>query len=167
MRNFFTPFFICIFILALLICGIIFWTSKITANKEAVKDVVRELYSVERFGPLKVGGDLPIGPGDTTFAPYMVVPRSRFYINVISTDPNEYWCVQDYCGVEGGYVQKVGGWMEAQNIKTDPELGSIFENLSKKSSIVIVADHNAKIISLYPDKTKNDVISILKQLDYL
>lgn len=114
-------------------------------------------------GPLRIGGKIPNGPGDTTFAPYLKIPASqKFYVSVAEPDT---WCINEDCNLDGAFIQTLGGWLQVED--TDQaEIEATFgldlpENQDVKS-IVLIGDDEGKIIGIYPNKGLSDVINILK-----
>jgi len=114
---------------------------------------------VRTFGPLKLGGNIPMGPGDYTFAPQVKIPPSRFYISVVQKN---LWCVFEECNPEGANIESLGGWLQGEN--TDqPEIQEIFglENNPGISSIIVVGNQEEKIVGIYPNKNIGDVSNVL------
>lgn len=114
-------------------------------------------------GPLKIGGKIPNGPGDTTFAPYLKIPASqKFYVSVAEPDT---WCINEDCNLDGAFIQTLGGWLQVED--TDQaEIEATFgldlpENQDVKST-VLIGDNEGKIIGIYPNKGLSDVMDILK-----
>lgn len=117
--------------------------------------------SVKQFGNLKLGGEMPLGPGDSTFAPYKIIPISKFYVNIAQKDSP--WCIIESCGSVGAQVKTMGGWLEG--MESPQAISEIFDlNLEQNNikSILIVGDQNAKIVGIYPNRGLKDLISILK-----
>lgn len=115
---------------------------------------------VRAFGSLKLGGENPGGLGSYTFAPERHIPVSKFYITVVQKD---FSCVFSYCAPEGDKIQSAGGWLQGED--TDqPTIRDIFglEENPEVASIVVVADHNDKMVGIYPGKTISDLSMILK-----
>ncbi|MFH1192157.1 MAG: hypothetical protein V1655_01655 [bacterium] len=115
-----------------------------------------------KLGQLKIGGEMPGGPGDTTFAPYMKIPISKFYVSVM--EPNS-WCINEDCNLDGAFIQTMGGWLEV-NHTGDPTLDEFYgldlpENKNIKS-LVLIGDRDGKIVGIYPSRGLDDVIPILK-----
>lgn len=115
------------------------------------------------IGPLEIGGEIPYGPGETTFAPYLKIPVSqKFYVSVAEKDT---WCINDDCYLEGAFIQTMGGWLQVEDID-HAEVGAMFgldlpENKDVKS-LVLVGDNQGRIVGIYPNKGLSDVIDILK-----
>lgn len=115
---------------------------------------------VRTFGQLKLGGENPGGLGSYTFAPERHIPVSKFYITVVQKD---FSCVFLYCAPEGDKIQSAGGWLQGED--TDqPTIRDIFglEENPEVASIVVVADHNDKMVGIYPNKNVRDLSSILE-----
>lgn len=114
-------------------------------------------------GSLEIGGKMPWGPGDSTFAPYLEIPASqKFYVSV--AEPNT-WCINEDCSIDGAIIQTLGGWLQVENTRQS-EVEALFgldlpENKDVKS-IVLVGDNNGKIVGIYPNKGLRDIIPILK-----
>lgn len=120
---------------------------------------------VAKFGPLKLGGIAPLGPGDGTFYPYRQIPQSKFYIFVVQKDLGD--CIFEDCDpYYGKAIETMGGWLEGVSIN-QPDTADMF-GLDKdavvdgKSSIVIIMDNNSELVGIYPNKTTRDLISLLK-----
>lgn len=115
------------------------------------------------IGLLKIGGKIPNGPGDTTFAPYLKIPASqKFYVSVAEPDT---WCINEDCNIDGAFIQTLGGWLQVENtyqstIKETFGL-DLPENQNVKS-IVLIGNQSGKIIGIYPNKGLSDVMDILK-----
>lgn len=153
-------FFIFI-IVAVSVAVIVFFLSR---NSDIQEVVATKFVSVEQFGPLKIGGNIISGPGDWTFAPYMEIPAAKFYASVVN---DTFWCSNDHCGLDGAFIQTMGGWLQADSLRNDPELPSmsgldLAENKSI-TSIVLIGDQEGKIAGIYLNKGLTDVIDILKQ----
>lgn len=123
---------------------------------------------VTEFGPLKLGERAPMGPGDGTFYPYRWIPKSKFYMYVVQKDLRD--CIFDDCHPYGKFIEQNGGWLEGISIK-QPDTADMFglerdEVLEGKSSIVVVADGNSRLIGIYPNKTVNDLSLILRRLRF-
>ncbi len=104
-----------------------------------------------------------LGPGSHTMAPYMVIPKSKFYVAIIQDD---YWCINEDCGIDGAIVQTLGGWLEMETIRGYPDLSDevgydFFSDQSIKS-IIIIGDSEGKIAGIYLNKGFKDVLAILK-----
>lgn len=112
---------------------------------------------------LKIGGEMPYGPGDFTLAPYLEIPASqKFYVNIVEKDA---WCINEDCNLDGALIQTLGGWLQIEDID-QPEVKATFgldlpENKNVKS-IVIIGDNQGKIAGIYPNKGSSDVMDILK-----
>lgn len=118
---------------------------------------------IKKFGPLKLGGEMPLGEGYNTFAPARIIPKSKFYIAI--GEPH-LWCVFDECCLEGTLIKSMGGWIQGERT-SQPTIAEIFgldssDNNKKFESIVIVGDGNSKIVGIYPGKSSEDISSIMK-----
>lgn len=114
------------------------------------------------FGPLKVGDDMPVQVGNSTFAPWKKIPPAKFYIVIIQ---KELWCLFEECGPEGKQIAKAGGWLEGRNTVTFPDANTDFgleENKDVKS-ITVVGDKKGKIVGIYPHATTEDLSLVLAQ----
>ena len=120
---------------------------------------------VKKFGPLTLGAMLPAGSsGDFTFAPINSIPLSRFYVAVVESDR---WCSNENCSLNGALIRTMGGWIEVASTKqagfADEDYGlDVKENKSVKS-LVLIGDHNGKMVGIYPNKNIGDIITILKR----
>ena len=116
---------------------------------------------VIRFGPMALGGEMIGGPGSDTFAPQLIIPSSKnFYIEVVQEN---LWCVFEECSSEGQVVYILNGWLQGENIE-QPTIKNDYglrEN-EKVKSLVIVGDKYGRIVGIYPNKTIDDLLSILQ-----
>lgn len=132
--------------------------------KYYVKDSTDLTVSVNEFGPLKIGDDTISGPGDWTFAPYIKIPAAKFYVTVVT---DKFWCSNDDCGLDGALIQTMGGWLQADSVNNNPDLSSM-SGLDLKwnrnvKAIVFIGNKDGKIVGIYPNRTLNDVLDILKK----
>lgn len=114
---------------------------------------------VLRFGPLTLGGESPIGPGSTTFAPELSIPPSRFYIGVAEKD---VWCVFEECSPLGGKIAARGGWLQGEDTDhwtTAEDFG--LKGRTDVASVVVVGNKEGRLVGIYPDKTMDNLASIL------
>src|SRR4030042_3327717 len=121
------------------------------------------IIGVEKFGKLKLGGKTISGEGEHTFAPYIKIPHSKFYVTIVQEDTR---CINKMCNLDGAFIQTMGGWLQMDNTRNDPETKNdagfnLPENKNVKS-IVLIGDHNGKIAGIYPNRGLKDVIPILK-----
>ena len=117
--------------------------------------------TLPKIGLLKLGGQIPYGAGDFTLAPYNQIPKSKFYVFMAGDD----WCILESCGIEGNFVQTMGGWLGGENIE-QPEIAEDFgldDSIRKYNSVIIVGDANEKVVGIYPNATIKNLFSILKQ----
>ena len=115
---------------------------------------------VLKFGPLALGGESPVGPGAATFAPELYIPSSRFYIGVAQKD---FWCVFEECSPLGARVAALGGWLQGEDTDhwtTAEDFG--LEKYAGVTSVAVVGNKDGKIVGIYPNKTMDDVGSILR-----
>ncbi|MFC1613451.1 hypothetical protein ACFL23_03920 [Patescibacteria group bacterium] len=121
------------------------------------------IVGVEKFGNLKLGGETISGQGGWTLAPYMEIPASKFYVTGIQ---DEIWCIIEECGLDGAFIQTMGGWLQMDTTIGSPDIKeeagfNLPENKNIKS-IVLIGDQDGKIAGIYPSKGLDDVIAILK-----
>lgn len=138
----------------------------LTQLRQQIIDVAyAKINGVDKFGPFRLGGKIPLGPGDGTFAPFKEIPESKFYIFIAKKN---FWCINEDCGPEGSLVKTMGGWLAGERIN-DGETSLIFGFdqefglRDKHQSVIVVGDQNEKIVGIYPDKDMKDLIVILKQ----
>jgi len=129
----------------------------------SVRKINRSSEEPLNFTPLKIGKEMPFGPGGWTFAPYMEIPASqKFYVSIIQ---DELWCSGGDCGIDGSLIETMGGWLQVANTAqpTDKEFFGLYlpENQYIKS-LVVVGDKEGKIVGLYPNKGFEDILAILK-----
>jgi hypothetical protein len=120
-------------------------------------------YEPYEVGPLKIGSKMPWAPGDSTLAPYLTIPLlQKFYISVAEPDN---WCANENCGIDGGFIQTMGGWLQVENThqsEVGPSFGLDLPEHNNIKSIVIVGDRKGRIVGIYPNKDLKDVLNILK-----
>ena len=145
-------------IMFVIVVVLIFVCSSILWLKDAVAP---SLVSVNQFRHIKLGDEMPLGPGDGTFAPQLEIPISKFYVNIIE----DQWCVLETCGSNGAYVQTMGGWLEMEY--REQAIGEIFDldwkALKPYGSITFVGDKNAKIVGIYPGHGIKDLLIVLER----
>lgn len=116
-----------------------------------------------KIGPLKIGGEISGGPGDYTLAPYLKIPAlQKFYVSVAGPDS---WCINEDCGIDGAFIQTLGGWLQVEDTyqaEIQSEFGLDLPENKNVKSIVLIGDHNGKIVGIYPNKGLSDVIDILR-----
>lgn len=119
---------------------------------------------VKQFGPLKLGSEIPSGPGDFTFAPINQIPPSTFYVTIVQQD---LWCILEDCGSEGALIKRLHGWLQMEKPSVYPdiveEVGLDLKENKNIKSVVLIGDHKGKIVGIYPRRNIGDLISILKQ----
>ncbi|MFH1187917.1 MAG: hypothetical protein V1688_03605, partial [bacterium] len=96
-------------------------------------------------------------------APYMEIPASKFYITGIQEDT---WCINKMCGIDGAFIQTMGGWLQMEKTTVYPDVKEeagldLPENKNIKS-IVLIGDQDGRIAGIYTNRGLNDVIPILK-----
>ena len=115
-----------------------------------------------KLGPLKIGGDIPLKPKlERAETPKDVFITSKFYVNIAEPNPV---CFGKYCNIHAAAINTMGGWLEAREtgVTIDELFGLDLEENRNVQSIVIIGDHNGKIIGIYPNKGLKDVLSILQ-----
>jgi hypothetical protein len=120
-------------------------------------------HGVSEFGPLKLGSPAPDRPGDRTAHPYMTVPKSKFYVFVVARKvPTN--CTYEECGVNGDVVERMGGWITGDEQAESAEMVGLSESAVRRGeqSIIVISNKNARIIGIYPNRTMNDLLAILK-----
>ena len=150
---------IAIFIVALsCILAVVFYFLSLRVS------VPDEIRGVKEFGPLKLGGETIEGPGGWTFAPFLIVPLSRFYVTVAHTDHR--WCSNEDCSLDGALIQTMGGWLQIATTKNFPDLPTMVgfdkEEYKDVQSLVLVAGQNGMLVGIYPNRGLKDVLPILR-----
>ena len=115
-----------------------------------------------KLGPFKIGGDIPLKPKlEWAETPKDGFITSKFYVNI--AEPNLV-CFGKYCNIHAAAINTMGGWLEARGtgVTIDELFGLDLEENRNVQSIVIIGDHNGKIVGLYPNKALRDVVSILQ-----
>src|SRR3989344_2645979 len=134
----------------------------LTMNRQLQIDAsYSNIETLTELGQLKIGGKMPYGPGDGTFAPILEIPESKFYVFMAGED----WCILGDCGIEGELVQTMGGWLGGENFE-QPEVYENFgleDNPKKYNSVTIVGDANERIVGIYPNTNITNLFIILKQ----
>ena len=121
--------------------------------------------SVGSFGPLKLGDHTPV-TADVVFEyePFYDL-EYKFYIYAV--EKNMGLCALGDCGMSGVLVECLGGWLSGEGVNGDGETtdyGLEGEDVETgKSSIIIVADKNKKIIGIYPNYRIKNIPFILKK----
>ncbi|MFH1029792.1 MAG: hypothetical protein V1770_00855, partial [bacterium] len=169
-KNYYLKFVYIIFIVSIFLVAYFFIIKKkeVRSLNDNDEKIIRSARQFNRqmeplnLGPLVIGGEMPGGLGDTTFAPYIEIPTSKFYVSIAEPD---MWCINEYCNIEGGFIQTMGGWLEIKHTG-DPTLDEFYgldlpENKNVKS-VVLIGDSDGKIAGIYPNRGLKDVITILK-----
>jgi hypothetical protein len=119
---------------------------------------------VVEFGSLKLGEPAPYKPGDPTAGPFVKIPLSEFYIYVVENGLSTM-CVFGECGPNGEIVECLGGWLSGDDQAEDIEAFGLDEKLVSqgKSSVVVVADQDSKIVGIYPNYTMQNIPEVLKR----
>lgn len=154
------------FCIVLVIIGIIFIFGIIPHYRKLPEGGVRQFnrqYEPYENGSLRIGGKMPWGPGDSTFAPYLKIPASqKFYISIAEPDN---WCINEDCNLDGAFIQTLGGWLQVEDTDQAEVNSSFGLNLPEHNnikSIIIIGDNKGKIIGIYPNKGLKDILGILK-----
>lgn len=116
----------------------------------------------EKFDPLRIGGDMPLEPQpEQMLMSRDVLATVKFYVNVVQS---KLGCTLRYCDVEVAKIYTLGGWLEAEEtqVTIDEAVGLDLKENQNVKSIVIIGNQKGKIVGIFPNKTINDVISILK-----
>ncbi|MFH1200831.1 MAG: hypothetical protein V1484_00675 [bacterium] len=121
-------------------------------------------YSVKSFGPLKLGDHTPVTSDVVVeYEPFYDL-EYKFYIYAMEKGMS--FCAQGDCGMSGVLVDCLGGWLSGQGISGDggaSDYGLAEEEVaSGKSSIIMVADKDKKIIGIYPNSRIRNIPYILK-----
>lgn len=150
-----------LFFLVLIVSGVaIVFVFRAEFRRDHTSELIK---GVNKFEHLVLGGEMPLRPGDMTFAPYKKIPPSKFYVNIASVATKAPWCIQGDCSSGGAYVETMGGWLQMEN---SPQAISEIFNLNLENnnikSLVIVGDQNAKIVGIFPNRGLQDLIPILK-----
>ena len=119
---------------------------------------------ITEYGPLKLGETAPFKPGDQTSYPYRTIQQSRFYVYVVQKGlPTD--CVFEECGMSGVLVDCMGGWLSGdEQAETAERFGLDIEKVrAGKSSMVVVADKDSKIVGMYPNRTTHNLPTILQK----
>jgi hypothetical protein len=121
-------------------------------------------YSVSEFGPLKLGSLAPERPGSPTAHPYKTVPKAKFYVFIVS-HKIPTMCTFEECGINGDIVRRMGGWISGDEQAESAEAVGLQESAVRRGeqSMIVISGENAKIIGIYPNRTMNDLPSILKR----
>ncbi len=120
--------------------------------------------SVKSFGPLKLGDQAPIVSENVPEYNFLYSLKYKFYIYAIEKGMS--YCVLGDCGMSGVFVDCIGGWLSADGLSGDGganDYGLVEEEVVEgKSSIILVADKNKKIIGIYPNYRVQNIPYILK-----
>lgn len=81
-------------------------------------------------------------------------------------EKNMSYCALEDCGMSGTFVSCMGGWLSADGLSGDGganDYGLVEEEVVEgKSSIILVADKDKKIIGIYPNYRVQNIPYILK-----
>ncbi len=160
-KSFWRIFFI--FFLAIVIIAVILFLLNYEPLPEgSVRKFNRDYDLIP--GSIKIGGKMPYGPGGSTFGPILEIPSDqKFYVDVVQQD---LWCSNESCGLDGAIIQTLGGWIEVYDID-QIEMEAMFgldlpENKEVKS-IVIIGNVSGRVVGIYPNKTYENTLDILKK----
>ena len=127
------------------------------------------LKGIDRLGNIKVGLPLPIDPKDYIRAAFAEdIKHPKFYVYLIHETVREFpWCPFYECGANIDYVYHLGGWFTDFDHNSREVVEKFGLNVSQVArgelTLVVVADQNARIISIHPDKDMRDLRMILRQ----
>ena len=120
--------------------------------------------SVKSFGPLKLGNQAPIVSENVVEYDFLYTLTYKFYIYAM--EKNMSYCALGDCGMSGIFVDCMGGWLSADGLSGEGganDYGLVEEEVANgKSSIIVVADKNKKIIGIYPNYKIQNIPYILK-----
>lgn len=152
-----------IFIICATLAAAVFFLYQ-NQGDDAKRVAEKQFASVQRFGPLNIGDDTLSGPGDWTFAPYMEIPAAKFYVTVVN---DEFWCSNEDCGLDGAFIQTMGGWLQVESVSVNSDLPSMsgldLEENKNVKSVVLIGNSDGKIVGIYPNRTLDDALGILRQ----
>ena len=121
-------------------------------------------HSVKSFGPFKLGDQAPVVSENVPEYAFLYTLKYKFYIYAM--EKNMGYCALNDCGMSGTFVDCTGGWLSADGIRGDAgatDYGLKEEDVENgKSSMIIIADENKKIVGIYPNYTIQNVPYILK-----
>lgn len=126
-------------------------------------------HSVKSFGPLKLGDHTPVTADVVVEYEPLYDLKYKFYIYAI--EQHMGFCALGDCGMSGILVDCLGGWLSGQGINGDG--GATDYGLSEKdvgsgkSSMIIVADQDKKIVGIYPNSRVRNIPYILKKHENL
>ncbi len=120
--------------------------------------------SVKSFGPLKLGDQAPIVSENVVEYEHLYTLEYKFY--VYAMEKYMSYCALEDCGMSGVLIACMGGWLSADNVSGEvgaDAYGLMGEEVeSGKSSIIVVADQNKKIVGIYPNSRVRNIPYILK-----
>lgn len=121
-------------------------------------------YSVKSFGPLKLGGEIPV-VGE--YVPeYKLFYNLKYKFYIYAMEKYMSFCALGDCGMSGILVDCLGGWLSGEGISGDggaTDYGLSEEDVDAgKSSMIVVADKNKKIVGIYPNYRIRNIPYILK-----
>lgn len=119
---------------------------------------------VPQFGPLRIGGRAPFGPGDPTAHPYKFVPKSSFYMFVVARGLPTM-CVYEECSEHGLLVKQLGGWITGDAQAESAAMVGLTEVGVQTGieSIIVLADRRSIIVGIYPGSRPSDVKEVLQE----
>ena len=120
--------------------------------------------SVKSFGPFKLGDQAPIVSENVPEYEFIYSLKYKFYIYAM--EKNMSYCALEDCGMSGTFVSCMGGWLSADGLSGDGganDYGLVEEEVVEgKSSIILVADKDKKIIGIYQNYRVQNILYILK-----
>ncbi|MGK5094847.1 hypothetical protein WDW89_22905 [Deltaproteobacteria bacterium TL4] len=72
-------------------------------------------------------------------------------------------CVFEDCGIQGGVVECLGGWLSGDSTDQPTYTETLGLDESDATSIIVVADQDSKIVGIYPNYTMQNLPEILKR----
>ena len=122
----------------------------------------KQIESVSQFGPIKTGDISPVLPGHPTILPYgNVYENMKFYAYVMQKDFGI--CAYSDCGMSGVLVACMDGWLSNIWEQDASLVGLDYADVkSGKSSLVLIANKDSKLIGIYPNATVKDLPKILR-----
>lgn len=121
-------------------------------------------HSVKSFGNFILGEKVPVVSENVVEYSMLYNLEYKFYIYAM--EKNMGYCALGDCGMSGFLIQCMGGWLSSENINGDggaTDYGLEEEDVSAgKSSIIIIANKDKKIVGIYPNYKIQNIPYILK-----
>lgn len=119
-------------------------------------------HSVKSFGPFTLGDQAPVVSENVVEYSPLYNLKYKFYIYAMEKDMS--YCALGDCGMSGVLVDCMEGWLSSENINGGAEEYGLDEKdvEAGKSSIVIVANKDKKIVGIYPNYKIRNIPYILK-----